>query len=146
MATIQVKDKYYLRSIHEEIGLYDRKLAHLLKFDSFPSDKDRDVAAGKLSSKRDLLVRDAVDLVEAGIEYKPSELPRSLRTPEQIAAESAIKVPEQPILTTPADPHKEAAGSSPSSDTVPYFRKEIEEYMQKRRGVRVQAPAARKSS
>ena len=145
MATTQVKDKYYLRSIHEEIGLYDRKLAHLLKFDSFASDKDRDMAAGKLTSKRDLLVRDAVGLVEAGIEYKPSELPRSLRTPEQIAAESAIKAPEQRTLTTASDPHKQAAESS-SSDTVPYFRKEIEEYMQKRGRARVQAPAARKSS
>lgn len=63
MATKQAKDKYYLRSLHEEIGLYDRKLAHLLKYDSFASDKDRDMAAGKLRSKRDLLVRDALHLV-----------------------------------------------------------------------------------
>lgn len=131
MATKQAKDKYYLRSLHEEIGLYDRKLAHLLKYDSFASDKDRDMAAGKLRSKRDLLVRDALHLVEAGIEYKASELPRSLRTAEQLAAESAIMVPEEAILTTAFNPQKQAAESS-SCDTVSYFRKEIEEYMQKR--------------
>ena len=32
-------DKYYLRSIHEEIALFDRKLAHLEKYEKFTSDE-----------------------------------------------------------------------------------------------------------
>lgn len=143
MATKQAKDKYYLRSLHEEIGLYDRKLAHLLRYDSFASDKERDIAAGKLSSKRGLLVRDAFDLVEAGIEYKVSELPRSLRTTEQLAAESAITKPETAFLATASDPQDPAAASS---GTVTSFQKEIEEYMQKRRRARANTPATRKDS
>ena len=43
MAT-PVKDKYFLRTLHEEIGLFDRKLAHLLKYENFPSDRERDAA------------------------------------------------------------------------------------------------------
>jgi hypothetical protein len=143
MATKQVKDKYYLRSLHEEIGFYDRKLAHLLKYDSFASDTDRDLAAGKLSTKRDLLVRNARQLIEVGIEYKTSELPLSLRTMEQLDAESAMKVRDQPIVTTAAEPQKRMP-QAPSED-VPYFLKEIQQYMEKRRLARTASPAARKS-
>ena len=32
----KVQDKYYLKSLHEEIDLYDRKLAHLAKYETFP--------------------------------------------------------------------------------------------------------------
>lgn len=96
MASIQAKDKYYLRSLHQEIGLYDRKLAHLLKYGPFASNKERDAAAGKLNSKRELLVRNARQLASEGVEYKACELPRSLRSPEQLANEELIQPSEEP--------------------------------------------------
>lgn len=72
-------DKYFLRSLHEEIDLYDRKLAYLEKFAQFASTADRDEAEKKLLSKRALLAATAKQLVADGVEYKPAELPRSLR-------------------------------------------------------------------
>jgi hypothetical protein len=74
--------KYQLRSLHEEIGLFDRKLAHLLKYESFPSEAEREAAAGKLTSKRNLLVRNALQMAKDGVEFSPSELPSSLRPVE----------------------------------------------------------------
>ena len=75
----KVQDKYYLRSVHEEIGLYDRKLAHLNKYEVFASDADREAAARKMSGKRELLVQTARRLASEGIEFKDSDLPRSFR-------------------------------------------------------------------
>lgn len=92
-------DKYYLKSLHEEIDLFDRKLAHLLKYDSFATDAERKASAGKLSAKRELLARTARLLVSEGIEFKPSDLPRSFRTadteaePQQAAAVDEDQVP-----------------------------------------------------
>lgn len=71
--------KYQLKSLHEEIDLFDRKLAHLLKYEAFPSDSERNAAAGKLAAKRDLLVRKARQMADDGIEFSQSELPKSLR-------------------------------------------------------------------
>jgi len=130
MAENQLKGKYHLRSLHEEIGLYDRKLAHLLKYDSFASEKERDVAAEKLNSKRRLLVRDARGLVEAGVEYQASELPRSLRTVEEVAEEPVIKL-EEHVIATKELPPQERAELSPRN-TPAYLRKEIAEYVEKR--------------
>lgn len=142
MATKQNKDKYYLRSIHEEIDLYDRKLAHLLKYDTFASDKERDAAAEKLNSKRTLLVRDARSLIDSGIEYKPSELPRSLRTAEQLADESAIKQANHAIPISGLQPTEPIDLSS--ENTLPSLQKEIEEYLQKRHRTPNHSPAVAK--
>ncbi|QEE30133.1 hypothetical protein FTW19_20390 [Terriglobus albidus] len=76
----KVQDKYYLKSLHEEIALFDRKLAHLAKYEVFASEAERDAAIGKMETKRATLARTAQKLVEDGIEFHPSELPRSLRT------------------------------------------------------------------
>jgi hypothetical protein len=75
----KVQDKYYLKSIHEEIGFYDRKLAHLNKYEMFASDTDREAAARKMNGKCELLVQTARRLVIEGIEFKDSDLPRSFR-------------------------------------------------------------------
>ena len=83
MAT-PAQDKYYLRSVHQEIDLFDRKLAHLLKYDTFATDLERSTAANKMKAKRELLVSTARLLVGQGIEFKPSELPRSLRTGDEV--------------------------------------------------------------
>jgi hypothetical protein len=69
MATI-IPSRFALKSIHEEIDLFDRKLAHAEKYGAFVSDKEREAAVNKLLTKRQQLV--------------PSELPRSLRpVPEE---------------------------------------------------------------
>jgi hypothetical protein len=75
----KVQDKYYLKSIHEEIGFFDRKLAHLNKYEMFASDADRQAASRKMNGKRELLVQTARRLVSEGIEFKDSDLPRSFR-------------------------------------------------------------------
>jgi len=84
----KVQDKYYLKSLHEEIGLYDRKLAHLAKYETFATEADREAAIGKMSTKREALAKTAQKLVQDGIEFHPSELPRSLRP--QASAEQEI--------------------------------------------------------
>lgn len=75
----KVEDKYYLKTVHEEIGLYDRKLAHLNRFEVFTSDAERDTAVRKMNGKRELLVKTARRLAAAGVEFKDSELPGSFR-------------------------------------------------------------------
>jgi hypothetical protein len=72
-------DKYFLRSLHQEIDLYDRKLAYLEKFAEFATAADRQQAEKSLLTKRASLAATAKELVAAGVEYKPAELPRSFR-------------------------------------------------------------------
>jgi len=74
-------DKYFLRSLHEEIDLYDRKLAYLEKFVQFASMADRQAVEKKLLAKRASLAATAKQLVAEGVEFRPTELPRSFREP-----------------------------------------------------------------
>lgn len=76
---IVVQDKYYLRDLHREIDLYDRKLIHLQKHEVFATETLRDAAVKKMSAKRETLVATARSLAASGIEYHESELPRSFR-------------------------------------------------------------------
>ena len=94
-------DKYYLKTLHEEIDLFDRKLAHMLKYDTFVTDAERTASAGKLNAKRELLARTARQLASEGIEYKPSDLPRSFRSDEANAepkSETVIAAAEVPAF------------------------------------------------
>ena len=95
-------DKYYLKTLHEEIDLFDRKLAHMQKYDSFATDAERLSATHKLNSKRELLVKTARQLANDGIEYKPSDLPRSFRTGDD-------PVPETKVTSAPELPEQKAA-------------------------------------
>ena len=79
-------DKYFLRSLHQEIDLYDRKIAYLDKYVQFASVDDRKEAKGRLLSKRSSLAVTAKELVAAGVEFNPADLPRSFRTSEDPAA------------------------------------------------------------
>ena len=79
-------DKYFLRSLHQEIDLYDRKLAYLEKFVQFASTADRKEAEKKLLSKRALLAATAKQLVADGVEFNPADLPRSFRAAAEVAA------------------------------------------------------------
>ena len=100
-------DKYYLKTLHEEIDLFDRKLAHMLKYDTFNSDAERKTSTDKMTAKRNLLARTAKQLVSEGIEFKNSELPRSFRgeetdaTAPQAAEPSAAKVSEPEVVPSP---------------------------------------------
>jgi hypothetical protein len=83
MATV-VENKYYLRSVHEEIGLIERKLAHDSKYGGETSDDTRDAANRKLNKRHETLVATARRLAAAGIEFKPSELPRSMQEQPEV--------------------------------------------------------------
>jgi len=80
-------DKYFLKSLHQEIDLYDRKLAYLEKYVGFDTPADRKQAEGKLLSKRSTLAETARQLVAEGVEFNPAELPRSFRISSDIAAD-----------------------------------------------------------
>lgn len=73
------RDKYFLRSLHQEIDLYDRKLAYLANFVTFASDADREEAEKKMQAKRATLEKTARELAAAGVEFSPADLPRSFR-------------------------------------------------------------------
>jgi len=74
------RDKYFLRDLHQEIDLYDRKLAYLEKYVEFASPEDRQEAEKALHAKRSPLEKAAQELVASGVEYEEKDLPRSLRT------------------------------------------------------------------
>ena len=76
------RDKYFLRSLHQEIDLYDRKLAYLDKYETFASPADREEAEKKMLAKRAVLAKTARQLAADGVEFNPSDLPRSFRAPE----------------------------------------------------------------
>jgi hypothetical protein len=80
-------DKYFLRSLHQEIDLYDRKLADLEKFVQFDSTADREGAANKLLAKRSSLAETARQLAAEGVEFNPADLPRSFRTQAETSAD-----------------------------------------------------------
>ncbi len=84
-----VQDKYFLRDLHREIDLYDRKLIHMLKHEAFATDALRDAATRKLATKREALAATAKSLAASGIEFQDHELPRSFR-PEGWTAPDAL--------------------------------------------------------
>lgn len=75
----KIQGKYDLKSLHEEIDLYDRKLIHMAKYATFASEAERETAIAKMTTKRATLARTAQKLVEDGVEFHPSDLPRSFR-------------------------------------------------------------------
>ena len=78
-------DKYFLRSLHQEIDLYDRKLADLNKYAVFANPADREEAKDKLLQKRAALEKNARELVAAGVEFSEADLPRSFRVQSDLA-------------------------------------------------------------
>ncbi len=73
------RDKYFLRDLHQEIDLYDRKLAYLEKCVQFASTEDRDEATKSLLARRGPLEKTALELAASGVEYEEKDLPRSFR-------------------------------------------------------------------
>jgi hypothetical protein len=74
------QNKYFLRDLHHEIDLYDRKLAYLSNFAEFASTTERQDAQEKLLTKRASLEKAARELAAMGIEYDDKDLPRSFHT------------------------------------------------------------------
>lgn len=73
------RDKYFLRSLHQEIDFYDRKLADVEKYGEFLTPADRKDATDKLMLKRASLEKTAKELAASGVEFDEAELPRSFR-------------------------------------------------------------------
>jgi hypothetical protein len=73
------RDKYFLRSLYQEIDLFDRKLADLRKYGNFDSPEHRQEAENSLLTKRASLERTARELSASGVESNESDLPRSFR-------------------------------------------------------------------
>ena len=71
--------KYELKDLHREIDLFDRKIAHCQSYAKFDSEQDRAAAVHKLETRRQTLVKKALDAVSDGIECDPQYLPRSLK-------------------------------------------------------------------
>ena len=69
------RDKYFLRSLHQEIDFYDRKLDYLGKYEVFATPEDKKVAESKLQTKRAALERTAKQLAASGVEFNDAELP-----------------------------------------------------------------------
>lgn len=105
-----VQDKYFLRDLHREIDLYDRKLIHLLKHEVFATEALRDAAVRKLSTKRESLAATARTLVESGIEFQDNDLPRSFRPEGWVGA---------PQVDTEASPAEVAVASVSLTATPP---------------------------
>ena len=74
------RDRYFLSDLHQEIYLYDRKLAYLDKFVEFASPADREEAEKELMAKRAPLEKAALELAASGVEYDEKDLPRSFST------------------------------------------------------------------
>lgn len=76
---IVTQDKYFLRDLHREIDLFDRKLIHMVKHEEFATEALRAAAMKKLATKRESLAATARSLAASGIEFQDNELPRSFR-------------------------------------------------------------------
>lgn len=131
MATLP-SGRYQLKSLHEEISLFDRKLAHLHKYETFASEAERDASAGKLSSKRNLLVRKAQQMIDEGVEFHEFERPQSLR-PEIEATGAAAKPSEteEAIASEPEAAIEEEGPSSPGGFSFD-LQKAVDDYKKNR--------------
>jgi hypothetical protein len=132
MATsnIPVESKYYLKSVHAEIDLFDRRLAHLMKYDVFETEAARAAAARKLTLKRDPLVATAKRLAAEGIEFKESDLPRSFR-PDGVKAPVEEKIePEAAAAVASGENRNTRRQGSPYAGTSLDWEKSVQSYMQ----------------
>ena len=95
-----VQDKYFLRDLHREIDLFDRKLVHALKHEVFATEALRDAATRKLVTKRESLAATARTLAASGIEFADGELPRSFRPEGWTAVDMEASAPQTAVAVT----------------------------------------------
>ncbi|MFC6647324.1 hypothetical protein ACFQBQ_17455 [Granulicella cerasi] len=82
MSTPQaVSAAFQLKWLHEEIDLYDRKLAHFDKYSAAGSAAERK----KMVTKRSTLEKTARQMVSDGVEFQAKDLPRSFRAEDPTA-------------------------------------------------------------
>jgi len=126
------ENKYALKTLHEEIDLFDRKLAHLLKYDVFPTDTARDAAARKLTLKRELLVNKAKALTDDGVEFKPNDLPRSFRPKDAVVPVEEVPVEEAKAVAAAATGEKRSVRRQGSafSGTSLDWEQSVKHYME----------------
>jgi len=134
MANI-VENKYYLKTVHDEIDLYDRKLAHLLNFETFATEADRAAATRKLTLKRDALALTAKRLAGEGIEFQQNDLPRSFRPKDAPVAAEVEEVKEAAPQNADASQAGGANRSvrrqgSPYAGTSLDWQSSVQHYMQ----------------
>jgi len=135
-------EKIRLKMLHEEIDLFDRKLAHLMKYDVFPSETERNAAARKLSLKREALVQKAKALTDDGTEFKPNDLPRSFRPKdarveveeheEPVAAKVAAKVAAASTAAGTGEKRSVRRSSSAFAGTGFDWQQSVKDYMAKK--------------
>ena len=80
---MQVKpdSMYALKDLYEDIGLFDRKIAHCQNYEVFDTEQARMSTLQKLIDKRETLVKTARAMAGRGVECDPKYLPRSLKEP-----------------------------------------------------------------
>jgi len=128
-------EKIRLKMLHEEIDLFDRKLAHVMKYDVFPSETERNAAVRKLSLKREALVQKAKALTDEGTEFKPNDLPRSFR-PKDARVEAEHEEPVEAKVPAAASPTGEKRSvrrsSSAFAGTGFNWQQSVKDYMEKK--------------
>lgn len=77
MATPLPDSKYALKDLHQEIDLFDRKIAYCQNYEKFDSEDARAAALKKLVTKRESLVKAALGMASRGVVCDPKYLPRS---------------------------------------------------------------------
>src|SRR5882757_685801 len=124
-----VHDKYYLRDLHSEIDLFDRKLVHLQNHEVFETQELRDAAVRKMTTRRNNLAETARTLAATGIEFLPSELPRSFREatdkPSTRRKSTKEKAPPASSSEAPAQPESSATSSEGFDQTPSQFGEQI---------------------
>jgi len=79
--------KHALKDLHEEIDLFDRKIAYCQTHEKFDTEQARAAALQKLVTKREALVKSALAMASRGVECDPKYLPRSFK---QAAASAKV--------------------------------------------------------
>ena len=123
--------RYQLKSLHEEIALFDRKLAHLHKYETFATEAERNASAEKLSLKRNLLVKKAQQMIDEGIEFNELERPHSLRADVEktVTVETVLEpTPDSSTIETSSVAVEADSQLSPYAGTALDVRQEVESY------------------
>jgi hypothetical protein len=77
-------NKYELKDLHQEIDLFDRKIAHCQNFEKFVTEEERAIVLKKLVTKRGALVKTALAMAGRGVECDPKYLPRSFKAAAEV--------------------------------------------------------------
>ncbi len=76
---VRPDNKYALNDLHQEIDLYDRKIAHCQNVEKYDSELERASAVQRLVTKRGTLVKAARAMAGRGVEVDAKFLPRSFK-------------------------------------------------------------------